>query len=117
MDDYFLYTDQPIIIELEQRLTPIIRGLIRSEFSYRSLYKAQEKLLEELLAIEESIQLARKERSEIRKTTDELAIKLRSKKGQLSESDKNKIKLRHEEVEQLDFAIKLLRMGIGLSDM
>jgi hypothetical protein len=111
MKDYFLLKDEPVIIELEKRLSPVLRKLVRSKYSYKSLYEAQEKLLEEIFAIEESIRLARKEYSEIRKTTNELAIELKSKNGELPKKYRSGIKLQHEKTEKIAFAIELLRYG------
>ena len=111
MNDYFLYKDQPIIIELKQRLTPIISELVGSRFDRDSLYKAQMKLLEELLTFEENIQAVKKEYSETRRATDEIAVKQLSKKGYLSELEKEEIKIHHKEADSLDFSVKLLRYG------
>ncbi len=69
------------------------------------------KLLEELLTFEENIQAAKKEYSETRRATDEIAVKQLSKKGYLSEIEKEEINIYHKKADSLDFSVKLLRYG------
>jgi len=111
MKGYYLYRKHPIAIRLEKRISRIIKSLASSNYDTSSLYRAQEKLLSELLKIEDGIRLAREEFAETRRRADLFAQSFSIRGDEIPEKQKKKINLLHQNAKFMGISIELLRYG------
>lgn len=111
MPEFSDFEAHPLGKELRKRVSRIILKMAIFRYSRYALFSAQIQILEDLLALEDSLRSSRDQASSLRKTASELAKTSVQLGGPLPDAIKQQINEIHEDAASYDYAVKLLRYG------
>lgn len=111
MPEFSDFETHPLGKELRKRISRIIWKMAIFQYSRYALFSAQVQILEDLLALEDSLRSSRDQASSLRKKASELAKTSVQSGEPLTDSIKQKINEIQEEAASYDQAVKVLRYG------
>ncbi len=111
MPEFSDFESHPLGKELRKRVSRIIWKMAIFRYSRYALFSAQLQILEDLLALEDSLRTSRDQASSLRKRASELAKTSAQPDMPLPEVIKQQINEFHEDASTYDEAVKVLRYG------
>jgi hypothetical protein len=104
-------TGHPLAIELEKRITCILRFMALFRYSKFSLYQAQLWIIRDLLSLEKSLKDCRISISDFRAKASSIAIETRTLGKSLDSNQKREVELLFKDAEEYSIAVQILRYG------
>ena len=111
MREIYNYRGHPLLDEIKDALSHIVRTLDRYDYSDQALYVAQEYLLDELLAVEDTARSFKAETRRLRMQAAQIAIRAKDNQGQIPEAVKQTTASLYRDANDYEEARRVLQYG------
>jgi hypothetical protein len=111
MPEYYQFAHHPLGKELQKRVSRILCRLVLFRFRTHVMYSAQLAILNDLIALEESLRSSRDQAKSLRHQAAQIALSARAEGRPPSDSERRQMAQLQEEADGYAFAVRLLRYG------